>query len=103
MAYEQLLFEFSDVKRLDVPIALALLKIPLGALTAILGLVAVQGGFIPGLSTLDSQQQILAYALLFGFAQQALTYVLDNKAKELASGEPPQQGSTGSTPRKHDG
>ena len=48
----------------DVPVALAALKVPMGALTAILGLVAIQGEFIPGLSQLDSQGQILAYALV---------------------------------------
>lgn len=33
----------------DVPVALASLKVPLGALTAILGLIAIQGNFVPGL------------------------------------------------------
>ncbi|WP_132195201.1 MULTISPECIES: hypothetical protein [Kribbella] len=31
----------------------------------------------------DSQDQILAYALVFGFAQQALTRVLDKQALSL--------------------
>jgi hypothetical protein len=39
----------------DLPVALALLKVPLGAFTAILGLVAIRGDFVPGLSALDSQ------------------------------------------------
>lgn len=67
----------------DVPVALAMLKVPLGALTAIVGLIAIRGGFIPGLSVLDSQQQILAYALFLGFAQQVLTRVLDQRASSL--------------------
>lgn len=67
----------------DVPVALAWLKVPLGAFTAILGIIAISGGFVPGLSVLDSQGQILAYALLFGFAQQAFTNVLDRKAQTL--------------------
>jgi hypothetical protein len=67
----------------DVPVALAWLKVPLGAFTAILGLVAIHGGFVPGLSALDSQEQIVAYALLLGFAQQAFTGVLDRKAQTL--------------------
>ena len=54
----------------DVPVALAALKVPMGALTAILGLVAIQGDFIPGLTELDSQGQILAYALVFGFGSR---------------------------------
>jgi hypothetical protein len=72
----------------DVPAALAWFKIPLGAFTAILGIVAIHGGFLPGLSVLDSQEQILAYALLLGFAQQLFTGVLDRKAQSLLSALP---------------
>lgn len=72
----------------DVPVALATLKVPLGAFTAILALVAIQGGFVPGLSRLDSQEQILAYAVVFGFAQQALTRLLDRRAQDLMEGLP---------------
>ena len=72
----------------DVPIALAVLKVPFGALTAILTLVAIQGKFVPGLSVLDSQGQILAYALVFGFAQQALSRLLDRQAQTLLEGLP---------------
>jgi hypothetical protein len=77
----------------DVPVALALLKVPLGAFTAILGLVAIQGNFVPGLSALDSQQQILAYALVLGYAQQVFTYSLDRKAQMLLDGLPSKDGS----------
>ncbi len=72
----------------DVPVALAALKVPMGALTAILGLVAIQGQFVPGLSQLDSQGMILAYALVFGFAQQALSRLLDRQAQNLLEGLP---------------
>ena len=72
----------------DVPVALAVLKVPLGALTAILGLVAITGGFAPGLTNLDDQGQILAYALLFGFSQQALSRLLDKRAQDLLEGLP---------------
>ncbi len=72
----------------DVPVALAFLKVPLGAMTAILALVAIQGKFVPGLSVLDSQGQILAYALIFGFAQQALSRLLDKQAQNLLEGLP---------------
>lgn len=81
----------------DVPVALSCLKVPLGAFTAILGVVAIRGDFVPGLSRLDSQQQILAYALVLGFAQQVFTRSLDRRAQTLlealpakdASGAPP--------------
>ena len=72
----------------DVPVALAWLKVPLGAFVAILGILAVRGGFVPGLSQLDTQEQILAYALLFGFSQQLFTGVLDSKAISLVSDLP---------------
>jgi hypothetical protein len=67
----------------DVPVALALLKVPLGAFTAMLALVAIRAEFVPGLSSLDSQEQILAYALVFGFAQQLFTRLLDQRAQTL--------------------
>jgi hypothetical protein len=72
----------------DAPVALALLKMPLGALTAVVGLVLVRGQFIPGLSDLDSQGQILAYAVLFGVAQHVLTRLVDQKAQALLNGLP---------------
>jgi hypothetical protein len=67
----------------DIPIALALLKVPAGALTAIGALIAIRGDFVPGLSALDTQEQILAYALLFGYAQQLLTGLIDRRALGL--------------------
>jgi len=69
----------------DLPIALAGLKVPVGALTAIGALIAVRGEFVPGLSALDSQEQILAYALVFGYAQQLLTGLIDRKARDVMS------------------
>lgn len=72
----------------DVPVALAALKVPLGAFTAILGLVAIRGEFIPGLSALDSQAQVLAYALVLGYGQQLLTRLLDRQAQDLLNALP---------------
>src|SRR4029077_11272616 len=60
-----------------VPIALAVLKLPTGALTAMLGLLLMRGGFVPGLSALDTSAQILAWAIVFGYAQQLLTRMVD--------------------------
>jgi len=72
----------------DVPIALSLLKVPAGALTAVGALIAIRGEFVPGLSALDSQEQILAYALVFGYAQQLLTGLIDRQANELLGSVP---------------
>ncbi|GAA4759553.1 hypothetical protein [Actinomycetospora chibensis] len=67
----------------DIPVCLALLKVPTGALTAVGALIAIRGEFIPGLSALDSQEQILAYALVFGYAQQLLTGSIDRRARSI--------------------
>lgn len=72
----------------DVPTALALLKAPFGAMTAIGALIAIRGDFVPGLSALDSQVQILAYALIFGYAQQLLTGLIDRQAQTVLDSLP---------------
>jgi hypothetical protein len=72
-----------------VPVALAMLKIPAGALTAIIGLLFIEAGFAPGLSNLDSQPQILAYAILFGYAQQIITRLVDQQGQTLLNKAPP--------------
>jgi hypothetical protein len=74
----------------DVPLALALLKLPSGALTAIVGILLVRGEFIPGLSQLDNQPQILAYAFFFGIAQQVATRYLDSRAEAILGRVPGQ-------------
>jgi hypothetical protein len=66
-----------------VPMALMVLKLPTGALTAVLGLLLLGGGFVPGLSALDSSGQILAWALVFGAAQQLVTGVVDKQAQTV--------------------
>jgi hypothetical protein len=67
----------------DVPLALAVLKLPIGSLTAVTGILLLGGGFVPGFSELDSQRQILAYALLFGYAQQLGTQFIDKRAETI--------------------
>ncbi len=72
----------------DIPIALAFLKVPSGSLTAVAGILLLGGGFVPGLSELDSQRQILAYALLFGYAQQLGTRFIDDRAQSILNSLP---------------
>ncbi|WP_142103852.1 hypothetical protein [Pseudonocardia cypriaca] len=64
----------------SLPVAVAVLKLPTGALTAFAGLLLMRGAFIPGLSALDSSAQILAWALVFGYAQQIFTRFVDQQA-----------------------
>ena len=71
-----------------VPIALAFFKLPAGALTAIAGLLLINGGFVPGFSQLDSQGQILAYAIVFGVAQHLVTRLVDQRADDVLSSLP---------------
>jgi hypothetical protein len=66
-----------------VPIALAVLKLPSGALTAVLGLLFMRGGFVPGLTALDTPAQILAWAIIFGYAQELFTRMVDSQAHNV--------------------
>ena len=68
-----------------IPVAVALLKLPTAALTAVLGLLLVRGQFFPGLSALDTSAQILAWALVFGYAQQLFTRLVDAQADTVLS------------------
>ena len=72
----------------SVPLALAMLKLPFGALSAILGLVLIHGRFVPGLTDLDTSGQILAYAIVLGIAQHAVTGLVDRRGQELLAGIP---------------
>lgn len=65
----------------SMPVALAVLKLPTGALTAVLGLLLMRGGFVPGLSALDSSAQIMAWAVVFGYAQELFTRLVDRQAQ----------------------
>ena len=67
----------------SLQIALAVLKLPTGALTAVLAIVLMRGEFVPGLSALDSSAQILAWAIIFGYAQQLLTQLVDRQANTV--------------------
>ena len=66
-----------------VPVSLILLKLPAGALTAVLGLLFMRGGFVPGLTALDSSAQILAWAIVFGYSQQLFTRLIDSQGNDL--------------------
>jgi len=72
----------------DIPLALTLNKLPSGVLTSIVGLLLLRGDFIPGFTALDNQGQILAYAILFGFAQHLATRFIDQKAEEVINSVP---------------
>jgi hypothetical protein len=66
-----------------VPFAVAVLKLPSGALTAALGLLLMRAEFVPGLSALDSPAQIIGWAIVFGYAQQLFTRLVDQRAQTV--------------------
>ena len=60
----------------------------------------MRGGFVPGLSDLDSPEQILAWAVIFGYAQELFTRLVDNQANtvlnDIGSTSPTAQAPTAS-------
>lgn len=70
-------------ERYGLPVALAALKLPTGAVTAFLGILLLRGEFVPGLSALDTSAQILAWALVFGYAQQVFTRLVDRQGQSV--------------------
>ena len=83
-----------------VPVAIAWLKLPAGALTALFGMLMLRGAFIPGLSALDNQGQIIAYSIVLGYAQQIFTRMVDNQAHAVLNRSPSSEpdGTTTSDP-----
>ncbi|PKW18165.1 hypothetical protein [Saccharopolyspora spinosa] len=75
----------------NVPLALACLKLPAGALTAVLGLLLMRGDFVPGLTSLDSSAQIIGWAVIFGAAQHLFTKVVDARGQEVMEAAPSPQ------------
>ena len=77
-----------------VPVAIAWLKLPAGALTALFGMLMLHGAFIPGLSALDTQGQIIAYAVVLGYAQQLFTRLVDSQAQAVLDKAPSSEPAT---------
>ncbi|MFF3328167.1 hypothetical protein ACFYWX_01175 [Streptomyces sp. NPDC002888] len=66
-----------------VAMSLLLLRLPVGALTAILGLLLMSGRFFPGLTALDTSSQIVAWAIAFGILQESVTRAVDRQGQLL--------------------
>jgi hypothetical protein len=67
----------------NLPLAAAVLKLPTGALTAVLGLLLMRGDFVPGLSALDNSAQVLAWATIFGYSQELFTRFADTRTQDV--------------------
>ncbi|MDT0341512.1 hypothetical protein [Streptomyces litchfieldiae] len=63
----------------SVPMMLVLLRLPVGALSALFGVLLINGEFIPGLTQLDSGSQIVAWAIAFGIFQEGVTRMVDRQ------------------------
>lgn len=86
-------------ERYGLPVSLAALKLPTGAITAFLGLLLMRGQFVPGLTALDTSAQVLAWALVFGYAQQLFTRLVDQQGQTvLESGRPTDRAQAAPTP-----
>jgi hypothetical protein len=67
----------------SLQVTLAIAKLPIGAVTAFLGVLLLRAEFVPGLSALDSSAQIIGWAIVLGYAQQLFTGFVDKKAASL--------------------
>jgi hypothetical protein len=86
-------------ERYGLPVSLAALKLPTGAITAFLGLLLIRGEFVPGLTALDTSAQVLAWALIFGYAQQLFTRLVDQQGQTvLESVRPTDRAQPASSP-----
>jgi hypothetical protein len=54
-------------------------------LTAVLGLLFLRAGVVPGFTRIDTRSQILVYAVVFGAAQHLVTRLIDARSDVLVS------------------
>jgi hypothetical protein len=81
----------------SIPSAQVMFKAAAGAATALVGVLLLQGGALVGLSK-QPGSSVLAYAALFGFAQQILTRLVDEKAGALAPAKASHAGGSTTAP-----
>ncbi|MET8140123.1 hypothetical protein ABZU32_07430 [Sphaerisporangium sp. NPDC005288] len=79
--------------RYSLAVAQNLLKVPAGVATAIVGLLILNSGFVPGFGGLSSQTSILVWAMVFGYAQQLVTRFVDQRANTLLTAASPSAGT----------
>lgn len=90
-----LLSTLSTMHPPDTPYSLSLpqllVKIPAGAITAFVAVVALNSGAFSSVAITDSQGLLLFYAIVFGFAQQAATRLIDQKAADVMQAARPRK------------
>jgi len=88
----------------SLPFYQLLLKLVLGPVFAIVGVMLLQSKLIPNINFPSNLPDLLTWAILFGAAQQTVTRVVDRRAADLTSsapdeGEEPARRPAGSTSR----
>ncbi len=82
----------------------ALFKASIGMLGALLGLMFLRAGVVPGFTSLDTQSEILVYAVVFGAAQDLFTRMVDSRANDLSQASTPAEAggsvAAGGTPAR---
>lgn len=94
-----------------ISVLLLVLRLPVGAMAAVLGILLISGEFLPGLTHLDTGAQIVAWAAAFGILQEPVTRTVDRQGRQMLSnalppedpeilenGESPQAAAHGSSP-----
>jgi hypothetical protein len=87
----------------SLPYYQMLLKLPVGALSAVVGVLVLQVGFVPGVLPATTMLGLLVWAVAFGAAQQAITRLVDHRVQNLVGNGAPtdedddQPAGTGST------
>jgi hypothetical protein len=76
----------SLVDPFSTPIYQGLLKIPVGAIAAILGVLAIEEGLEAGAGVPTTQGGIIFLAFVFGYSQQLLTRIVDNRGSQIRAG-----------------
>jgi hypothetical protein len=61
----------------------AIVKAETGILAAVLGLLFLRAGVVPGFTQVDTRSQILIYAVVFGASQQLVTRLIDARSDAL--------------------
>lgn len=76
----------------QISVLLLLLRLPVGAMTAVLGILLVSGAFFPGLTSLDASSQVIAWAAAFGILQEPVTRAVDRRGREFLDALAPDEG-----------
>ncbi|WP_055564575.1 hypothetical protein [Streptomyces atriruber] len=72
----------------NLPFYQELIKLPIGALTAVIGLLLVDTEWLPMIKAPDSWRGVMAYAVVFGLSQIALTRTIDQRADKILASDP---------------